>query len=64
MKAAGLVDDTQALETLITLGQRRMPGFGEACAPRGQCTFGPRLSADDIAAVTAYVQAQLAAGWN
>ena len=40
-----------------------MPGFGAGCAPRGQCTFGPRLADDDIAALAAFVAAQAAAGW-
>lgn len=38
--------------------QRKMPGYGEACAPRGQCTFGPRLSAADIDMLAAFVLAR------
>ncbi|KAL8141226.1 LOW QUALITY PROTEIN: hypothetical protein V2J09_007247 [Rumex salicifolius] len=29
-------------------GEGRMPGFGEKCTPRGQCTFGPRLLDEEI----------------
>jgi len=31
---------------------------------QGQCTFGPRLSEDDITRLSAYVLAQAAGGWK
>jgi cytochrome c6 len=40
-----------------------MPGYGAECAPRGQCTFGARLSDADIASLAAFVAQQAAAGW-
>ena len=40
-----------------------MPGYGEGCAPRGQCTFGARLSDADVDKLAAYVLEQAAAGW-
>lgn len=41
-----------------------MPGFGTECAPKGQCTFGPRLSDDDIKSLADFVLAKAAAGWK
>ncbi|GLJ10082.1 hypothetical protein SUGI_0121690 [Cryptomeria japonica] len=43
---------------LTYYGKARMPGFGEKCTPRGQCTFGPRLSDEDIRLLAEYVKAQ------
>jgi cytochrome c6 len=57
------LSDTKALADLITLGRGKMPGYGEACAPRGACTFGARLAEADIAALAEFVAAQAAAGW-
>ncbi|GJP60793.1 hypothetical protein CLOP_g18508 [Closterium sp. NIES-67] len=47
--------------TALSVG--RMPGYGEDCKPRGQCTFGPRLSADVIRQLAEYTLAQAQAGW-
>lgn len=44
-------------------GKGRMPGFGEKCAPKGQCTFGPRLSDEDIHFLAEYVKLQADQGW-
>jgi hypothetical protein len=38
-------------------------GFGEKCTPRGQCTFGPRLSEDDIKILASFVKSQAQNGW-
>jgi len=38
-------------------------GFGEKCTPRGQCTFGPRLSEDDIKLLASFVKSQAENGW-
>lgn len=44
-------------------GKGRMPGFGEQCTPRGQCTFGPRLSDEDIRSLAEFVRLQAEKGW-
>mmetsp|Transcript_11894 Transcript_11894/g.35456 ORF Transcript_11894/g.35456 Transcript_11894/m.35456 type:complete len:199 (+) Transcript_11894:100-696(+) len=49
------IGDVDAIATLVSLGKRQMPGFGEACAPKPACTFGPRLAEDDVRAVAAWV---------
>lgn len=41
----------------------QMPGFGESCEPRGACTFGARLSPEEVQALAEYVVAQADAGW-
>ncbi|KAF5833745.1 hypothetical protein DUNSADRAFT_9812 [Dunaliella salina] len=56
--------DPEAMFNLIYKGKGRMPGYGEGCAPKGQCTFGPRLSDDDIRGLVAYVNERAAAGWK
>ena len=57
------VSSPDQIAALITDDKGAMPGFGETCAPKGQCTFGPRLSDSDIRDVTAFVDIQAAAGW-
>ncbi|KAG8635712.1 cytochrome c6, chloroplastic isoform X2 [Manihot esculenta] len=44
-------------------GKGRMPGFGENCTPRGQCTFGPRLQDDEIKLLAEFVKSQADQGW-
>ncbi|KAK9715271.1 hypothetical protein RND81_06G154400 [Saponaria officinalis] len=44
-------------------GKGRMPGFGEKCMPRGQCTFGPRLQEEDIRVLARFVKSQADQGW-
>ncbi|CAI5993267.1 unnamed protein product [Closterium sp. NIES-64] len=48
---------------VTAFGIGRMPGYGEDCKPRGQCTFGPRLSADVIRQLAEYTLSQAEAGW-
>ena len=36
------------MRDIIALGRQRMPGFSVACAPKGQCTFGDRLTEEEI----------------
>ncbi|BBN14469.1 cytochrome c6 [Marchantia polymorpha subsp. ruderalis] len=45
-------------------GKNRMPGYGEKCTPRGQCTFGPRLGEEDIRALAEFVKSQADQGWT
>ena len=47
--------DAGAVRAIIYGGKRKMPGYGEECTPRGACTFGPRLSDDQIAALADFV---------
>ena len=56
--AANGVGDLKAIESIVAMGQKQMPGFAEACAPKPACTFGPRLADDEITAVAKYVDAQ------
>uniref|UniRef100_A0A0D3FHR1 Cytochrome c-553 n=1 Tax=Oryza barthii TaxID=65489 RepID=A0A0D3FHR1_9ORYZ len=51
------------LYNITYYGKGRMPGFGEKCTPRGQCTFGPRLAEDDIKLLAAFVKSQAENGW-
>ncbi|CAA6669893.1 unnamed protein product [Spirodela intermedia] len=44
-------------------GKGRMPGFGEKCTPRGQCTFGPRLQEEEIKQLAEFVKLQATKGW-
>eukprot|EP00250_Pteridium_aquilinum_P000372 c10404_g1_i1 orf=88-645(+) len=48
---------------IIYSGKGRMPGYGEQCAPRGQCTFGPRLSDEEIQSLAEFVRLQADQGW-
>mmetsp|Transcript_24266 Transcript_24266/g.62627 ORF Transcript_24266/g.62627 Transcript_24266/m.62627 type:complete len:187 (+) Transcript_24266:1122-1682(+) len=58
------VADPESMFNLIYRGKGRMPGYGEGCAPKGQCTFGPRISDEDIRGLVAYVNERAAAGWK
>uniref|UniRef100_A0A0D9X0F9 Cytochrome c-553 n=1 Tax=Leersia perrieri TaxID=77586 RepID=A0A0D9X0F9_9ORYZ len=51
------------LYNITYYGKGRMPGFGEKCTPRGQCTFGPRLAEDDIKLLASFVKSQAENGW-
>jgi cytochrome c6 len=55
--------DPEAMYNLIYSGKGRMPGFGEECAPKGACTFGARLSDEEVAGMAEYVLAQAEGGW-
>mmetsp|Transcript_8679 Transcript_8679/g.32329 ORF Transcript_8679/g.32329 Transcript_8679/m.32329 type:complete len:180 (+) Transcript_8679:41-580(+) len=52
------------VSNLIALGRGKMPGYGEACAPKGACTFGARLDADEIDALATYVLERAANDWK
>ena len=56
--AANGVDDVRAISLLVSEGRRQMPGFGDACAPKSACTFGPRLDEAAIETVAEYVAAR------
>ena len=55
---AALTANNVDIETIVTMGKNQMPGFGEACAPKAACTFGPRLDDAAVAAVAAWVDAR------
>ncbi|MCL7023477.1 hypothetical protein MKW94_000182 [Papaver nudicaule] len=40
-----------------------MPGFGEKCTPRGQCTFGARLQDEEIKVLANFVRQEAIQGW-
>ncbi|XP_076919262.1 cytochrome c6, chloroplastic [Bidens hawaiensis] len=57
------VDTTDEIYRITYYGKGRMPGFGEMCTPRGQCTFGPRLQEDEIRLLAEFVKSQADQGW-
>ena len=58
------VNDAETIYQLIYAGKNKMPGYGEGCAPRGQCTFGARLPDDEIKGLANYIVQQSQAGWK
>lgn len=56
--------DKPALATLIADGKGAMPGYGEACAPKIACTFGPRLTTDEINDLAQYTLDQAEKDWK
>lgn len=56
--------DRDALYRLIYYGQQKMPGFGQDCAPKGQCTFAARLSDQEVADMADYVLQRAAENWK
>ncbi|KAL2494072.1 Cytochrome [Forsythia ovata] len=57
------VDKEEEIYRVTYYGKGRMPGFGENCTPRGQCTFGPRLREDEIKLLSEFVKSQADRGW-
>lgn len=49
------LDSPEALFDIIYFGKGSMPGYGEKCQPRGQCTFGKRLNDDEIRSLATYI---------
>ncbi len=58
------VSSPEALYEIVYSGKGRMPGYGTECTPKGACTFGPRLSDEDVAGLAVYVQQRAAEGWK
>ncbi|XP_074565368.1 cytochrome c6, chloroplastic [Curcuma longa] len=56
-------DTEESIYNITYSGKGRMPGFGERCTPRGQCTFGPRLQEDEIKLLAEFVKLQADGGW-
>ncbi|CAH1420244.1 unnamed protein product [Lactuca virosa] len=57
------VDTEEEIYNITYYGKGRMPGFGEMCTPRGQCTFGARLKEDEIKLLANFVKSQADQGW-
>ncbi|CAN1166319.1 Cytochrome c6, chloroplastic, partial [Linum perenne] len=57
------VETEDAIYQISYFGKGRMPGFGETCSPRGQCTFGPRLKDEEIKVLAQFVKSQADQGW-
>ncbi|XP_022146690.1 cytochrome c6, chloroplastic [Momordica charantia] len=57
-------DEEEEIYHITYYGKGRMPGFGENCKPRGQCTFGPRLQEDEIRLLAKFVKIQADRGWS
>ncbi|XP_038970199.1 cytochrome c6, chloroplastic isoform X1 [Phoenix dactylifera] len=53
----------EGIYNITYYGKGRMPGFGEKCTPKGQCTFGPRLQEDEIKLLAEFVKSQADRGW-
>ncbi|KAI3503778.1 hypothetical protein L1887_32228 [Cichorium endivia] len=58
------VDTEEEIYQITYYGKGRMPGFGEMCTPRGQCTFGARLKEDEIKLLANFVKSQADEGWS
>ncbi|KAJ8758738.1 hypothetical protein K2173_000459 [Erythroxylum novogranatense] len=58
------VDTEEEIYRITYFGKGRMPGFGEKCTPRGQCTFGPRLQDEEIKLLAEFVKSQADQGWS
>ncbi|XP_020081533.1 cytochrome c6, chloroplastic-like [Ananas comosus] len=57
------VSTEEGIYNITYYGKGRMPGFGEKCTPRGQCTFGPRLQEEEIKLLAEFVKSQADRGW-
>ncbi|GMY34961.1 cytochrome c6, chloroplastic-like isoform X1 [Fagus crenata] len=57
------VDTEEEIYRVTYYGKGRMPGFGENCTPRGQCTFGARLQEEEIKLLAKFVKLQADQGW-
>ncbi|XP_031505278.1 cytochrome c6, chloroplastic-like [Nymphaea colorata] len=57
------VSTEESIYEITYYGKGRMPGFGEKCTPRGQCTFGARLQDDEIKLLAMFVKSQAEQGW-
>ena len=57
------IDSVDELYKVIYSGRGSMPGYGEGCAPKGACTFGKRLSDEQVTELASYVIEEAKAGW-
>jgi cytochrome c6 len=54
----------EGIARVIELGKGKMPGYGETCAPKGACTFGARLNAEEIDALATFVLERAGEDWK
>ncbi|GMH00703.1 hypothetical protein Nepgr_002542 [Nepenthes gracilis] len=57
------VETEEQIYGITYYGKGRMPGFGEKCLPKGQCTFGPRLDEEEIKILARLVRSKADQGW-
>ncbi|KAL5538245.1 hypothetical protein UlMin_044726 [Ulmus minor] len=57
------VESEDEIYRVTYYGKGRMPGFGQNCTPRGQCTFGSRLQDEEIKLLAELVKLQADQGW-
>ena len=55
--------DVDAIYNIVYSGKGKMYGFGEQCAPKGKCTFGARLSDNQIRELAEYTKQKAETGW-
>lgn len=48
---------------MVYVSSVNLQGFGEKCAPRGQCTFGARLQGEEIKILAEFVKLQADQNW-
>lgn len=58
----GLTGPDQIFE-VVYWGRGSMPGYGESCEPKGKCTFGKRLTDEEVKALAEFVDAKARADW-
>lgn len=58
------VSTPDELYKIIYAGKGKMPGYGTDCAPRGKCTFGARLSDEEVQGLASFVQQKAATKWQ
>ncbi|CAG9462573.1 unnamed protein product [Pedinophyceae sp. YPF-701] len=56
-------DTVDAIYEITYKGKGKMPGFGENCAPKGQCTFGPKLTDGEVRDIAEWILGKAEAGW-
>ncbi|KAG9438922.1 hypothetical protein H6P81_019087 [Aristolochia fimbriata] len=57
------IETEEGIYGITYYGKGRMPGFGENCTPRGQCTFGARLRDEEIKLLAEFVKSRAEKGW-
>lgn len=58
------LDSVQQLYDLIYTGAGRMPGYGEGCQGKLQCTFGKRFTNQEVQDMAEYVLQRAQEGWK
>ena len=58
------VNDADTIYNLIYGGKNKMPGYSQDCQPKGQCTFGARLSDEEVRGLAEYVVEQSKLDWK